>query len=115
MTRGTIVGDGLPIRTGVAAVVTAEAARRIVVPKIIGMASPGQTHVRKDVAEVDRRYFLARLLHQRASRLIEGRIIRPIEVVDFVPNTLLRDLAGGIVHLQNLDRLLPDERKIRTD
>src|SRR5579863_7459428 len=115
MTRGTIVGDGLPVSTGVAAVVAAKATRRIVVPKIIGMASPSQTHVGKDVPEVDGRYFLARLLHQRASGLIEGRVIRPIEIVDFVPDTLLRDVAGGVVHLQNLDRLLPDVRKIWTD
>src|SRR5580692_219927 len=101
MTRRTVVRDRLTTRARMAAVVAAETARRIAMPKIIGMASPGQTHVREDVMEVDRCHFLARLLHQAASRFIDGRVIRPIEIVNFVRNTLLCDLAGRIIYLQN--------------
>src|SRR5450759_1419302 len=50
--RTAIVGDGLAIGAGVAAVMAAEAARRIVVPKIIRVRSPGDAHVREDVAKV---------------------------------------------------------------
>ena len=67
-----------------AAVVAAEAARRIIVPKIIRMNAPGHTHVWKDVSQVDGRHFIARLLHQRAPRLIDLRVIRPIEIVEFL-------------------------------
>ena len=94
MAGGTIVGDGLAIGTGMAAVMAAEAARRIVVPEIIRVNAPGHTHVRENVAQIDIRHFLARLLHQRAPRLIDLRVVRPIKIVDFVPNALLRYIAG---------------------
>ena len=83
MARRAIVRDGLPIRTGMTAVMAAEAARRIVVPKIIRVRAPGHTHVWKDVAQVDRCHLLARLLHQRAPRLIDIGVIRPVEIVEF--------------------------------
>ena len=54
MARRTVIGDGLPIGTGMAAVVAAEAARRIIVPKIVRMGAPGHPHVRKDIPQVDR-------------------------------------------------------------
>ncbi len=82
--RRTIIGDGLAIGAGVAAVVATKAARRIIVPKIIRMNAPGHTHVWENVAKVDGRHLIAGLLHQRAPRLIDLRIIRPIEIVEFV-------------------------------
>jgi hypothetical protein len=38
--RGTVIGDGLAIGTGMAAIVAAETARRIIVPKIVRMNLP---------------------------------------------------------------------------
>jgi hypothetical protein len=81
--RGTIVGDGLAVLAGVTAVVATEAARRIVVPEIIRVRAPGQTHVGENVAQVDIRHFLARLLDQSAPRLIDLRVICAIEIVEF--------------------------------
>jgi len=53
MARRTVIGDGLPIGTGVAAVMAAEAARRIIVPKIVRMGAPGHAHVRENIPQVD--------------------------------------------------------------
>src|SRR5215471_13281837 len=53
MARRAIVSDSLPIRTSVAAVMTAKATRRVIVAKIVRVHSPGHTHVGKDVAQVD--------------------------------------------------------------
>ena len=115
MARRTVIGDGLPIGTGVAAVMTTEAARRIIVPKIVRMGAPGHAHVRENIPQVDLRNLLTRLLHQRPSRLIDLRVIRPIKIVDSLCNALLCHFASGIIHLQNFDRLFPDVGKIRTN
>lgn len=53
MARRTVIGDRLPIGTGVAAVMAAEAARRIIVPKIVRMGAPAHAHVRENIAQVD--------------------------------------------------------------
>ena len=53
MARRTVIGDGLPIGTGVAAVMAAEAARRIIVPKIVRVGAPGHTHIRENIPQVD--------------------------------------------------------------
>ena len=48
MASRAIVRDHLPVRAGVAAVVTAEAARKIVVPEVIWMHAPGHLHFREN-------------------------------------------------------------------
>jgi hypothetical protein len=53
MARRTVIGDGLPIGTGVAAVMAAEAARLIIVPEIVRMGAPGHAHVRKNIPQVN--------------------------------------------------------------
>src|SRR5579864_4803856 len=115
MARGTIIGDGLPIRAGMTAVMATEAARRIVVPKIIRVYAPGDAHVREDVAKVNRRHLLAGLLHYGAPRLIDLREIRPVEIVQVADNSLLGHIARRIVHLEKLNRFFPDEGKLRAD
>src|SRR5208282_4037299 len=75
-----IVGDGLAVGTGMTAVMAAEAAWRIVVPKIIRVDAPGHTHGGKDVAQIDVCHFLASLLHHGAPRLIDLRVIGAIEI-----------------------------------
>src|ERR1019366_3984587 len=113
--RTAIIGDGPAIGAGMTAVMAAEAARRIIVPNVIRVSAPGQTHVREDVAQVDLRHLVTRLLHHRAPRLIDLRVIRPIEIDDFASDVLLCHIAGRIIHLENLDRLFPDEGKLRAD
>jgi hypothetical protein len=80
MARGTIIGNSLAIGTGMAAVMASEAAQRSSMPKVVRMSTPGDTHLGKDIAEIDRRNFFARLLDRRALRPIDLRIIRSIEV-----------------------------------
>ena len=94
------------------AVMAAEAARRIIVPKIVRMNAPGHTHVWKDVAKVDRGYLIARLLHQGAPRLIDLRVIRAIEIVEFGGDVLPRNVPGRVINLENLDRLFPDKGQL---
>src|SRR5947207_13740834 len=113
MARRTVVSDGLAIGAGVTTIVAAETARRIGVPKIIRMYAPGHTHLWKNVAKVDCRHLIPRLLHQRAARLIDLRIIGAIESVEFLRNTLLGHIACGVIHLENLNRFLLDEGKFR--
>jgi hypothetical protein len=48
------------------------------------------------------------LLHQRALRPINLRVIRSIEIGERVGDTLLRYIASGIIHLEKFDRLLLD-------
>jgi len=115
MARGTVVGDGLAIGAGVAAIVAAEAAGRIIVPNVIRVSAPGYTHVGEDVAQVDPCHLRARLLHCCAPRLIDGRVIGLIELVDFGNDALLGHVAGRIIHLENLDGLLPDVGEIGAD
>src|ERR1700720_4476932 len=115
MARGTVIRYRLAIGAGVTAIVAAEAAWRIVVSEIIRMNAPGHTHVWKNVAKVDCRPLIARFLHQRPPRLINLRIIRTIEIVEFLRNTLLGYIARGIIHLENFDCFLLDERKFWAD
>jgi len=53
MTRRAVIRDRLAIGAGVVAIMAAESAARVVVPKIVGMRAPGHAHVGKDVAQVD--------------------------------------------------------------
>src|ERR1022692_5210596 len=112
MARRAVIGDGLAIGAGMTAVMTAETARGVIVPKIIRVNTPGHAHLGKDVAKVDRCHLAARLLHERAPRLVDLRVIRAIETVEFGGDALPRHVAGGIINLENLDRLLPDERQL---
>ena len=64
MTRRAVIGDRLAIGAGVVAIMAAEAAGRVVVPKIVRVRAPSHVHVGKDVAQVDIRHLLARLLHK---------------------------------------------------
>ena len=115
MARGTIVGDGLTVGAGMAAIVAAETPRRIVVPEIVGVNAPGHAHVGEDVAKVDVRHFISRFLHQRATRLVDLWIIRPVELVEFFEDALLGHIARGIIHLEEFDRLFLDVRKFGAD
>ena len=80
MACGAIIGNGLAIGTGMAAIVAAEAAQRIHVAEVIWVRPPGHAHLREDIAEVDCRHLRARVLHQRALRPINLRVIRSIEI-----------------------------------
>jgi hypothetical protein len=62
MAGGTIVGNRLAIRTHVRSIVAAEAARRIIVTKIVRMRTPTYAHVREDVAEINLGHVVGRLL-----------------------------------------------------
>src|ERR1700686_279418 len=105
MARGTVIGDGLAIRAGMAAVMASEAPQRSCVPEIVRVRAPGDTHVGEDIAEIDRRHLLARLLHRRALRPINLRVIRSIEICECVSNALMRYIAGRIIHLEKFDSL----------
>src|ERR1700722_7508803 len=110
-----VVGDSLPIRAGVTAVVAAEATRRIVVAEVVGMNAPKTMHVRENVAEIDCGSLIACLLHQSPPRLVDLRVIRAIKIVEFRGDVLPRYIARRIVYFQNLDRFLSDIGKLRTD
>lgn len=47
-----IIGDRLPVRAGVRAIVTSETAREVVVAKIARMDAPSHLHLRENVAQV---------------------------------------------------------------
>ena len=113
MTRRAVIGDGLAIGAGVVAVMAAEAARRVVMPKIVRVRAPGHVHVREDVAQVDIRHFLACLLHVTAPRSIDFRVIRLIKPGYFTSDALPGHFASGVIHLEDFDRLLLDVGKIR--
>ena len=115
MACGTIVGDGLPVGAGVAAIVAAETSGGIVVSKIIRVHAPGHTHVRENISQIDRRDFISGLLHEQAPRLIDLRIIGSIEIVKFVNDSLLAHIARRIINLQNLDRFFLDVGQRRAD
>ena len=89
MARGTVIGDGLAIGTGMAAIMASEAAQRIIVTKIVRVSTPGDPHVRENIAQVDIGHLLARLLHYRAPRLIDLSVIGLIKLVDFASDALL--------------------------
>jgi len=115
MACGTIIGDSLAVGAGMTSIVAAEAAGRVIVAKIIGMNSPGDMHVGKDVAQVNCRNFIARLLHQSTPRLIDLWVIGAIEIVEVGGYVLPCHIAGGIIHFEKLDRLFLNERKLGTD
>jgi hypothetical protein len=92
MARGAVIRNGLAIGTGMTAVMAAEAARRIHVAKVIRARAPGDTHVGEDIAEIDRRHLLARLLHRRALRPIDFRVIGLIKLVDLASWAMSRVL-----------------------
>jgi len=108
MACGAIIGNGLAVGTGMVTIVAAEAAQRIHVAEVIWVRPPGHAHPREDIAEIDCRNLFARLLHQRALRPINLRVIRSIEIGERVADTLLRYIASGIIHLEKFDRLLLD-------
>ena len=89
MTRGAVIGNRLTVGAGVVAVMATEATRRVVVPKIVRVRSPGHMHVGKDVAQVNIRYFLASLLHVTALGAIDLRVVGLIESRDFARDRLL--------------------------
>jgi hypothetical protein len=62
MACGTIVGNCLTVRADVRPVVAAEAARRIIVTKIVRMSTPTYAHVRKNVVEINPGHVVGRLL-----------------------------------------------------
>src|ERR1035438_2207789 len=109
--RGAVISYGLAVGTGMTAVMAAEAARRIHVAKVIRVRTPADTHVGEDIAEIDRRHLFNRLLHRRALRAINLRVIRSIEVCECVRNTLTSYLAGGIIYLEKFDCLFLDVGK----
>ena len=86
MTCRTVIRNCLAIGTGVTAIVASEAAGRIVVPKIVRMNTPSHTHLGRNIAQVDRCHFIASLLHQRAPRLIDLRIVSAIKIVELLPD-----------------------------
>ena len=49
MTSGAVIGNGLTVGAGVAAIMAAEAARRIVVAEIVRVRTPGHAHVWEDI------------------------------------------------------------------
>src|SRR5580704_7320863 len=103
MARGTVIGNGLAVGTGVTAVMAAEASRRIHVAKVIRVRTPGDTHVGEDVAEIDRYHRFSRLLNQRVLRPINLWVIRSIKLVDLASDALLGDVASAVVYLEDLD------------
>ena len=62
--RIAIVCHRLALRAGMTAVMAAETPRRIVVSGIVGMTAPGHLQVWKNIAQIDRRNRLGRLLDQ---------------------------------------------------
>lgn len=115
MTRRAVVGDHLAIGAGVVAIMAAEAAGRVVVPKIVRVRAPGYVHVGKYVAQVDIRHFLSRLLHLIAPRPFNFRIISLIKLGYFTGDVLPSYFASGVIHLEDFDRLFLDIGKSRAD
>src|SRR3984885_13415468 len=115
MASGTVIGDGLAIGARMTAIMAAEAARRIDVPKIIRVCAPGHTHVWKDVSQVDIRHFLGSLLHRGPPGSRDFRIVALIKFGDLADDAPLAHFASGVIHLKYLNRFLPDVRKIRAD
>jgi len=113
--RGAVIRDGLAVGTGMTAVMAAEAARRVHVAKVIRVSTPGDTHVGEDIAEIDRRHLLARLLHRRALRPIDFRVIGLIKLVDLGSDALLGDVPSAVIYLKNLDCFLLDIGKVCAD
>jgi len=95
MARRTIVGDGLAVGAGMAAIMAAEATRRIVVPKIVGMSAPSQAHIGEDVAKIDRCDLIAGLLDQSAPRFVNLRIVRAVKIIQFFDDASFGDIPRG--------------------
>src|ERR1700689_3901501 len=112
MASGTVVRNGLAIGARMTAIMAAEAARRIDVPKVTRVCPPRHTHVGEDVAQVDIRHFLAGLLHCGAPRSTDFRVIGPIKAGYLASDGLLSYFASGVIPLKRLDRFFPDVRKI---
>ena len=115
MTSGAVIGNGLAVGAGVAAIVAAEAAGGIVVAKVIRVRTPPHTHVWKDIAQVDTGHFLARLPHCGGPRSIDFRIISLIKLGYLARDALLRYFASGVIHLEHLNRFFPDVGQVRAD
>src|SRR5215813_620615 len=76
-----IVGDGLAVSADMAAVMTTETARRIVVAKVVRVHAPSHIHFRENIAKVDLPDAVCGLLNERAARIVNGRIFRMVKVV----------------------------------
>src|ERR1700683_2323624 len=109
MACGAIVGNGLAIGTSMATIVAAEAARRVHVAKVIRVRTPGDTHVGEDISKIDRCHLFSRLLHQRALRPIDFRVIGLIKLVDLTSDALLGDVASAVIYLKDLDCFRSEE------
>src|SRR5277367_252984 len=78
---GTIVGNRLPIRARVTAVVAAEAACGIVMAQVVRMGAPGKIHRGENVSRVNGGYGFGGLLYLRALGRVRIGIAGLIEIV----------------------------------
>src|ERR1700722_16290405 len=115
MASRTVVRDGLAIGDRMTAIMAAEAARKVSVPKIVRMCAPGHGHVWKDVSQVDIRHLLGSLLHRAPLRSNDFRIVAPIKLGYLAGDALLGNFASGVIHLKYLNRFFPDVRKVGAD
>jgi len=115
MTRRAVIGNGLAVGAGMVAIMAAEAAGRVVVPKIVWVRAPGHVHVGKDVAQVNIRDLLRSLLHIAAPCAIDLRVVGLIKSGDLARDRLLGYRTGGVIHLEHLNGFFSDVGKIGAD
>ena|SRR5580698_4745346 len=98
MAHGTVVSDGLAILCVMTPVMAAEAPWIVIVAEVIGMRSPADPHVWKDIAVVYGGQRLGCLIDLRALSAPYGWKLGAIEIVkfrsDLCSRFLLRSVTG---------------------
>ena len=80
MTGAAILSNRIAILGGVRAVMTSEAARKIHMPEVIGISSPGNLQIREDIAIVDSQNGISGLLYVLAPLFVQLGIVGLVEI-----------------------------------
>src|SRR5580658_2643760 len=111
--RAAVLRHLLPIGAGMAVVVTSEASGRVCMPDVIRICAPGDLHRRKYIPVIDSEQVSRGRRHFRLAFFINGRISLPIESLQCLRYPGGRRFPAGVILLQDLHTLLPDERQSR--
>src|SRR5438067_10762994 len=96
-----------------AAVVAPEAARKISVPEVVRIASPGHSHLRKNITIPNRKHLESGSRYVGSAVGPDSRIAVLVVLLKGRGNALRGLVAGGVLPVQNLQRLPPRERQRR--